>query len=175
MWVKYKQQAGFTIVELLIVIVIIGILAAITIVAYNGIQNKATNQSMASAVHAYYSALTAYEVDNGGTYPTGNGCLGAQAVYTSNPCYIGSGTYNYNSSINTALGKYMSSTPSVPNKSSTDGSSVTASGIFYYSGGQYIGFLILGTNTCPSIAGATEQTKSTLGSDVFCRIKFPGL
>ncbi|MFZ2836491.1 MAG: prepilin-type N-terminal cleavage/methylation domain-containing protein [Candidatus Saccharimonadales bacterium] len=37
MWAKYKQQSGFTIVELLIVIVIIGILAAITIVAYNGI------------------------------------------------------------------------------------------------------------------------------------------
>lgn len=35
------HQAGFTIVELLIVIVIIGILAAITIVAYNGIQERA--------------------------------------------------------------------------------------------------------------------------------------
>ncbi len=38
---KNKDQAGFTIVELLIVIVIIGILAAITIVAFNGIQNRA--------------------------------------------------------------------------------------------------------------------------------------
>ena len=35
-------QKGFTIVELLIVIVIIAILAAITIVAYNGIQGRAT-------------------------------------------------------------------------------------------------------------------------------------
>lgn len=35
------QQTGFTIVELLIVIVVIGILAAITIVAYNGIQQRA--------------------------------------------------------------------------------------------------------------------------------------
>ena len=33
-----KSKSGFTIVELLIVIVVIGILAAITIVAYNGIQ-----------------------------------------------------------------------------------------------------------------------------------------
>ena len=37
----YKKQPGFTIVELLIVIVVIGILAAITIVAYNGIQQRA--------------------------------------------------------------------------------------------------------------------------------------
>lgn len=36
-----KRQGGFTIVELLIVIVVIGILAAITIVAYNGIQERA--------------------------------------------------------------------------------------------------------------------------------------
>ena len=37
------KNTGFTIVELLIVIVIIGILAAITIVAYNGIQNRAND------------------------------------------------------------------------------------------------------------------------------------
>ena len=36
-----KTKSGFTIVELLIVIVVIGILAAITIVAYNGIQSRA--------------------------------------------------------------------------------------------------------------------------------------
>jgi prepilin-type N-terminal cleavage/methylation domain-containing protein len=36
-----EKQTGFTIVELLIVIVVIGILAAITIVAYNGIQDRA--------------------------------------------------------------------------------------------------------------------------------------
>ena len=35
------RQKGFTIVELLIVIVVIGILAAITVVAYNGIQERA--------------------------------------------------------------------------------------------------------------------------------------
>jgi prepilin-type N-terminal cleavage/methylation domain-containing protein len=39
--VKMQKQKGFTIVELLIVIVGIGILAAITIVAYNGLQDRA--------------------------------------------------------------------------------------------------------------------------------------
>lgn len=36
-----NNKTGFTIVELLIVIVIVGILAAITVVAYNGIQERA--------------------------------------------------------------------------------------------------------------------------------------
>lgn len=36
-----NKKQGFTIVELLIVIVVIGILAAITIVAYNGVQERA--------------------------------------------------------------------------------------------------------------------------------------
>lgn len=45
-----KKQAGFTIVELLIVIVVIGILAAITIVSFNGIQNKAHTASIQSDV-----------------------------------------------------------------------------------------------------------------------------
>lgn len=44
------REAGFTIVELLIVIVIIGILAAITIVAYNGIQQRAKAASISTTL-----------------------------------------------------------------------------------------------------------------------------
>lgn len=44
-----KQQTnGFTIVELLIVVVVIAILAAITIVSYNGIQNQANDAAIKS-------------------------------------------------------------------------------------------------------------------------------
>lgn len=48
--IKAKNQ-GFTIVELLIVVVVIAILAAITIVSYNGITNRA-NASAAQATAA---------------------------------------------------------------------------------------------------------------------------
>ncbi len=68
MWAK-RKQSGFTIVELLIVIVVIAILAAITIVAYNGIQQRARDSQRKSAVAAIQKALEMYRVDNGG-YPT---------------------------------------------------------------------------------------------------------
>ena len=67
-----KPQAGFTIVELLIVIVVIAILAAISIVAYNGIQSRARDTQRVSEMHRLKLALETYYVDNG-FYPLCNG------------------------------------------------------------------------------------------------------
>ena len=68
MWAKYKQ-AGFTIVELLIVIVVIGILAAISIVAYNGIQNRARVAAQVSVLsQAAKNAAIGFTLN--GSYPT---------------------------------------------------------------------------------------------------------
>ena len=75
---KNKQSAGFTIVELLIVIVIIAILAAITIVAFNGVQNRAENSKTITAVNAYKKALHQYGLENGSYPTTGAFCLGDQ-------------------------------------------------------------------------------------------------
>lgn len=75
MWAK-QARTGFTIVELLIVIVVIAILAAITIVAYNGIQQRARNAQIASVVSAYKKALIQYAIEKQ-TYPTNtSACLG---------------------------------------------------------------------------------------------------
>ncbi|MBC7869084.1 prepilin-type N-terminal cleavage/methylation domain-containing protein [Candidatus Saccharibacteria bacterium] len=83
MWAKDKQP-GFTIVELLIVIVVIGILAAITILAYNGIQGRAVAASLTSDLTNASTKLKLYQVDNS-SYPNsindcpspavGNTCL----------------------------------------------------------------------------------------------------
>lgn len=68
MWAKNKQP-GFTIVELLIVIVVIGILAAITIVAYSGIQTRARDSFRSNDMGQIKKAIELYYVDNG-FYPT---------------------------------------------------------------------------------------------------------
>lgn len=58
-------RSGFTIVELLIVIVVIGVLAGITVVAYNGVQARAVNSEKASEVKTINQKLQLYKVDNG--------------------------------------------------------------------------------------------------------------
>ena len=63
------NNRGFTIVELLIVMVVIAILAAISIVAYNGIQERATNSRRLSDVKTIEKALELYKNDKG-FYPT---------------------------------------------------------------------------------------------------------
>lgn len=60
---------GFTIVELLIVVVVIAILAAITIVAYNGIQNRAKQSAIQSLVAQVNKKILVYAAQNSDTYP----------------------------------------------------------------------------------------------------------
>ena len=64
-----QTNRGFTIVELLIVIVVIAILAAISIVAYNGIQNRgkaSSSQNLASQIAKKVESFNTIE----STYPT---------------------------------------------------------------------------------------------------------
>lgn len=64
-----KRQRGFTIVELLIVIVVIGILATLVIVTFTGIQQKARDSKRQTDVNAVASQLAAFYATNA-YYPT---------------------------------------------------------------------------------------------------------
>jgi len=59
---RVEKQTGFTIVELLIVIVVIGILAAITIVAFNGVSNRAKVSAMQADLNNSAKSLDAYRL-----------------------------------------------------------------------------------------------------------------
>lgn len=91
------NSRGFTIVELLIVIVIIAILAAITIVAYNGIQNRANDTAIKSDLSAMKKQAMLFHAKEG-VYPTTsqyfNGTDGMEKPSISKSSYSIAG-YNY--------------------------------------------------------------------------------
>ena len=60
-----KTTSGFTIVELLIVIVVIGILAAITIVAFNGVQVRARDTERTTDIKQLHKALEMFYIEKG--------------------------------------------------------------------------------------------------------------
>jgi len=102
---KLLTSRGFTIVELLIVIVVIGILAGITVVSYNGIQERAKFATAKSDLAAINKAILMFYGENG-YYPfpttscTNGWCGWDQSV---NPFVPG------------LVPKYISKLPQLPN------------------------------------------------------------
>ncbi len=93
-----QNTRGFTIVELLIVIVVIAILAAISMVAYTNIQNRAYDTRTKDAAAKFERALRVWSVDTSERTLKGNS--GSTAAISSGNCvdgggsgFVGSGNY----------------------------------------------------------------------------------
>ena len=65
-----RKEKGFTLIELMVVIVIIAILAAVAFPNFMGATEKARESAVTSAVKALQTSLEMYAVDNNGSYPS---------------------------------------------------------------------------------------------------------
>lgn len=91
--IKEGKANGFTIVELLIVIVVIGILAAVTLLTYRGLSEQTRNTSMSAGVKQYATTINAY-YQLRDTYPKppvsnhtqDSSCIGNR--YSGNTCFV---------------------------------------------------------------------------------------
>lgn len=67
---KPARDKGFTIVELIVVIIIISVLATIAVFGYNGAQERATQAAFLKSVETYEQMLRSYRAQNGHYPPT---------------------------------------------------------------------------------------------------------
>lgn len=118
---RQLSTQGFTVIELLIVIGVIGILAIITVVSYNGIRERSYNTKILDGVQQYADAIDMYKTMHG-HYPATSGetngdYLGMACVgtgYPNNTCGTVSGkTIIDDPAFNDAMATVIGSAPSI--------------------------------------------------------------
>jgi prepilin-type N-terminal cleavage/methylation domain-containing protein len=80
-----KIKSGFTLIEMLVVISIIGILASLTLVSYTGAQRQTRDTQRRSDLNQYRNALEGYAASNSGLYPAASTGDADDICGTGNP------------------------------------------------------------------------------------------
>lgn len=143
-----KPQSGFTIVELLIVIIVIAILAAITVVAFRGIQERARASNVSSALNQANKKLAEHIVDNS-SYPTSLSNLGIEN--SGDTTY----QYSYNNTASPATYCITATSGTVSYKTSSTNKTPTSGGCPGHGQGGAAAITNLATN--PSLETATTN------------------
>ena len=142
MWAK--QTRGFTIFELMVVILVVGILAAVTLVLYNGSQDRARFGSYKNDIVRINEAITVYYGEKG-VYPLGDGS-------SASGCITGTGNFMPNSGLSPS---YINPMPNVPNYKG---------GVNYYAycwsgnGADYKVLRLVSSGTVPSVEQDSSVT-----------------
>ncbi len=115
-----QAKHGFTIAELLIVIIVVAILAAITIVAFSGIQQRTKNTAKIANVEQAIKLIRLYKTENE-EYPRSGG--GTWCLTQDNACtgYDGTVSANDNTALMNDLKRYGGPPTSASDKIETGG------------------------------------------------------
>lgn len=188
-----RLNYGFTIVELLIVIVMIAILTAVSTVAYAGIQQRAIASKAASTAIEVYKGFEAYYALEGhypltATVDTGReGCIGKISDFPSRdgfgagecaPDIYSSEMTSVDTALTAEIGKVMTApNTSLPPLVDLWSPDKQIRGIYFKTGnsavsGQwlYITYQVRGKQKCPDVTGFYSDYDST--EDITrCRIQ----
>ena len=108
MKVSYRTKSpGFTIVEIIVVIVVIGIIAAITVTSYRGAQEQAESNKTINQAKMYIDGLLLWNADAG--RPAVSSCIAPSSLITGGVCPSAGGwgtNVTYNAAFNQSLAEY---------------------------------------------------------------------
>jgi prepilin-type N-terminal cleavage/methylation domain-containing protein len=184
-----SNRRGFTIVELLIVVVVVGILAAITIVSYGGVKQRATNTAIVDAASKSLSMITAYITVNN-AYPSTSSTGGDVCITTTSVCnWTGLAYPPANSTFDSNMATIGTLPRTVPASSSTESGVIyiyaagrTMNGtvqpailIYYLVGiGQPCVLPVTDSGGTPMLTSTTGNTGSDGNGSTTCVVSIPG-
>ena len=170
-----KRISGFTVVEVMVIIVIIGVLASVTIVSYRGVQERARTAQTLTAANQWIKVLQTYKARNG-AYPNVAGCLGANYGWgVSNSktqgtaigqCRQDTAAYGLTSSsaLDAMLASYSSAAPSPSMVTASNSATDWRRGIYYYINGASPAMsridLVIEDTQCPKLGQYTAVVDS---------------
>lgn len=172
-----RRYNGFTIVELLIVTVVIGIIAAISIASYNGMQKRAANAAILSEFRAWKLAFAAYKASNG-SYPAmpdnTHYCLGTGFPNGNCRDYLAGNTNTYTEASSVGLMNQLRTVVQIPSArkypiNGTVGPYVT----FNQSNNGFVGMTIVlhgDSDDCPT---GTDYIWDDGSGRLLCEYAFP--
>jgi len=103
-----RNSRGFTLVEILIVVIILGILAAIVIPQFTNASNDARNNSVASTLQTMRGQIELFKIQHGDTAPASAAALTVVLTGKTNPADVTT------TSATGTLGPYVQSFPVNP-------------------------------------------------------------
>lgn len=158
-----KPTSGFTIVELLIVIVVIGVIAALVVSTFSGVQERAESTRITDRARAYVKALNLWEAEADAGRPETASCI-APPSYSVCPSAYG---WNVNvpndPAFNASLKKYSGlGDPILGKYGPTDPVGLMWYHPNYYGDNRSVLFFAVGPNSNCNLSGVLSPPHSEM-------------